>query len=379
MVIKECRIFLQVCPDPEKSFKRFFATLTAIELKISRLLFSSVQRSLFPLTRKTKLPTKNERLHLDEIAKFLFSRSEPLVISFINAGFGMNYDPASISLRPMTNEYIRNFNATRADIVLVATEKETRQELFHIEVQMVNDREMSIRMLKYGYNIGLAHQEESDADGRRVLKFPHQMVIFLDDDPRIPDTVEARIIFPDGQEVIYRVPTLKIRNYSMTDLIDRELYLLLPFEIFKVRKMFEAANRARTNQKGKKDLATDELLRTAEDLVQEVERLYNEGKLDTPGKDAIISSLGEIYYHMSAKYSLAREINTKVDTMVTSIMEKVRKEGLSEGEKKGKREGKLEAYKEMAIRLLEQGFDITIISNATGLSKPEIESLRKGC
>ena len=77
--------------------------------------------------------------------------------------------------------------------------------------------------------------------------------------------------------------------------------------------------------------------------------------------------------------------------MVTSIMEKVRKEGLSEGEKKGrrkglsegikkgKREGKLEAYKETAIRLLEQGFDITIISNATGLSKPEIESLRKGC
>jgi len=350
---------------------------------MSRLLFFGVQRCLFPLTRKTKPPAKNKRLHLDEIAKFLFTRSEPLVISFINAGFGMNYDPATVSLHPTTNEYIRRFNATRADIVLIATEKETRQELFHIEVQMVNDREMSIRMLKYGYNIGLAHQEESDSDGRRVLKFPHQMVIFLDDDPSIPDTVEARIIFPDGQEVIYRVPTLKIRNYSMTDLIDRELYLLLPFEIFKVRKMFVAANRARTDQKGKKDLATDELLRTAEDLVQEVERLYNEGRLDSPGKDAIISSLGEIYYHISAKYSLVREINTKVDTMVTSIMEKVRKEGLSEGEKKGEKKGrqkgKLEAYKEVAIRLLEQGYDIAAISNVTGLSKTEIESLRNGC
>ena len=335
------------------------------------------------MTRTTKLPTKSKRLHLDEIAKFLFSRSEPLVISFINAGFGMDYDPATISLQPTTNEYIRNFKATRADIVLIATEKETRQELFHIEVQTVNDREMSIRMLKYGYNIGLAHQEESDSEGRRILKFPHQMVIFLDDDPSIPDTVEVRIIFPDGQEVIYRVPTLKIRDYSMNDLVNRELYLLLPFEIFKVRKMFKAANRARTDRAGKKDLATDELLRTAEDLVQEVERLYNEGRLDTPGKDAIISSLGEIYYHMSTKYSLAREINTKVDTMVTSIMEKVRKEGLSEGEKKGEKKGrqkgKLEAYKEVAIRLLEQGYDIAAISNVTGLSKTEIESLRNGC
>jgi len=57
------------------------------------------------------------------------------------------------------------------------------------------------------------------------------MVIFLDDDPGIPDTVEVCIIFPDGQEVIYRVPTLNIRNYSITDLVNRELYLLLPFEI----------------------------------------------------------------------------------------------------------------------------------------------------
>jgi hypothetical protein len=291
----------------------------------------------------------------------------------------MNYDPATVSLRLTTNEYIQNFDATRADIVLIATEKETQRELFHIEVQTVNDREMSIRMLNYGYNIGLAQPEGHDPEGRRVFKFPHQMVIFLDDDPSILDTVEVRIIFPDGQEVVYCVPTLKIRNYSMTDLVDRELYLLLPFEIFKIRKMFEAANRAKTNRAEKKDLAIDELLHAAEDLVQEVDRLFNEGKLDSPGKDAIVSSMGEIYYHMSAKYSLAREINTKVDTVVKSIMETVRKEGLSEGEKKGEKKGRLNAYKEIAIRLLDQGYDIAAISNITGLSKPEIESLRNGC
>jgi len=113
------------------------------------------------LTRKIYTPINNERLHLDEIAKFLFFRSEQLVISFINTGFGMNYDPASISLRPTTNEYIQNFDATRADIVRIATEKETRRDLFFIEDQRVDDREMSIRMLNYGYRIGLAHLEES--------------------------------------------------------------------------------------------------------------------------------------------------------------------------------------------------------------------------
>jgi hypothetical protein len=97
-----------------------------------RLLFSGVPKKLFPLTRKTEPPTKNKRLHLDEIAKFLFSRSEPLVISFINAGFGMNYDPATVSLRPTTTEYFRNFNATRADIVLVATSRFRRRSATRI-------------------------------------------------------------------------------------------------------------------------------------------------------------------------------------------------------------------------------------------------------
>jgi predicted transposase/invertase (TIGR01784 family) len=61
--------------------------------------------------------------------------------------------------------------------------------------------------------------------------------------------------------------------------------------------------------------------------------------------------------------------------MVKSIMEEAKKEGKREG----KLEGKLEAYKEMAIRLLKQGYDIAAISNITGLSRTEIESLRNGC
>jgi len=90
---------------------------------------------------------------------------------------------------------------------------------------------------------------------------------------------------------------------------------------------------------------------------------------------------------MSTKYSLAREINTKVDTIVKSIMEEAKKEGKREGKREGKLEGKLEcklegkleSYKEMAIRLLKQGYDIAAIANITGLSRTEIESLRNGC
>jgi hypothetical protein len=70
-----------------------------------------------------------------------------------------------------------------------------------------------------------------------------------------------------------------------------------------------------------------------------------------------IALVREIYYYMSAKYSLTDAINKRVDTMVMSIMEEVKKEGRKEG------------YKEIAIRLLGKGFDIDSISTITGLSK----------
>ena len=331
------------------------------------------------MTQKSDNPPGDNRIHLDEIAKFLFSRSEQLVISFVNAGFGMNYDPGTISLRLTGNEFIQNFDSTRADIVIIASEKEIKRDIFHIEVQVKDDSEMSIRMFDYGYNIGLSHQNGTDADGRRILKFPYQLVVFLDERPGIRDTIEVLLVFPDGQEMLYQVPILKIRDYTINDLINRGLYLLLPFKIFEVRKRFEAARRAKTNKEERKTSATDELLNATDSLMHEVDRLYREGKLNSTGKDAIVSAAGEIYYHMSAKYSLTDEINKKVDTMVKSIMEEVKKEGRQEGRQEGLSEGvkkgRLEGYKEIAIRLLERGFDIDSISTITGLSKQDIESL----
>ena len=331
------------------------------------------------MTQKSDTPPKDNRIHLDEIAKFLFSTSEQLVISFVNGWFGMNYDPGTISLSLTVNEFIQNFDSTRADIVIIASEKEIKRDIFHLEVQVKDDSEMSIRMFNYGYNIGLSHPNGTDADGRRILKFPYQLVVFLDERPGIRNTIEVLLVFPDGQELIYRVPILKIRKYTVNDLINRGLYLLLPFKIFEVRKRFEAAWNAKTNKEERKTSATDELLHVTDSLMHEVDRLYREGTLNSTGKDAIVSATGEIYYHMSAKYSLTEEINKKVDTMVKSVMEEVKKEGWQKGRQEGLSEGvkkgKLEGYKEIAIRLLERGFDIDSISTITGLSKQDIESL----
>jgi len=50
--------------------------------------------------------------------------------------------------------------------------------------------------------------------------------------------------------------------------------------------------------------------------------------------------------------------------------------GIEKGIEKGKLEGKLESSKEVAIRLLEMGLDLSVIQKATQLSLNQIESLK---
>jgi len=74
----------------------------------------------------------------------------------------------------------------------------------------------------------------------------------------------------------------------------------------------------------------------------------------------------------SKKWVLPFEIEEKA---MKKGIKKGKKEGIKEGIVKGKEEGKLEEKIEMARSFKQQNVDISIIVNASGLSKEEIEKL----
>ncbi len=59
-----------------------------------------------------------------------------------------------------------------------------------------------------------------------------------------------------------------------------------------------------------------------------------------------------------------------------SGMSSARRKGMQEGERKGRKEGRKEKGLEIAKKLLKQGVEISIITNATDLSKEEIMSIQ---
>ena len=60
-----------------------------------------------------------------------------------------------------------------------------------------------------------------------------------------------------------------------------------------------------------------------------------------------------------------------------SILDKIEKEGIEKGIAQGRQEGRQEERRIIARTLLKEGAEIALVVKATGLSKKEMEKLKK--
>ena len=51
--------------------------------------------------------------------------------------------------------------------------------------------------------------------------------------------MNLKLVFPDGQSVNYKVPVLRMQWYSLEELLEKNLVMLLPFYIIRYEKLRE--------------------------------------------------------------------------------------------------------------------------------------------
>ena len=76
------------------------------------------------------------------------------------------------------------------------------------------------------------------------------------------------------------------------------------------------------------------------------------------------------------KETVIREEN-RVMTALQSSLDQYKMEGHMEGHKKGRMEGRMEEAQEIALRMIQKGFDAKMIHSCTGLTSKDVENLRK--
>lgn len=173
---------------------------------------------------------KNKKLLYDKIFdntyKTIINRCPELLIPLVNEQFGEHYD---------LNEKVTNVNKDiqrangeiEADTVFMIG-----SHFYHVECQSNPDGTIAVRMLEYDFFIAYQNMKK-DSHGRYVLKFPKSCVLYLRHNKNTKDYMNVVVKLDDEQQIEYKVPIVKVQNYTIEELMEKKLYMLLPYYIMR--------------------------------------------------------------------------------------------------------------------------------------------------
>lgn len=323
---------------------------------------------------------QGEKVKLDEMLKDLFSASHMVLVKLLNGLFNQDFREEDVEISLGATEFITdsdNLGVIRADMFF-EVRGYGKPIGFHIEFQVLNDGSMVIRTLKYG----LMKAIEKRSNNKDVLVMPHQKVIYLEKNDKIPDKLEAFIVFPDGQEVNYEVEVMKYWEYSEADLLKKKLYPLLPLQLFTLRKELQKAYRA--NDKKTIQAFKAKIIELARELAKTSVELQDDHEIISEDLHKILIAINNLVEFLNRNYikddTLEEEVKQMTRTLYDPVMLKafeeqamqVAEERVTQAKEEAKEEGKIES----AISLLDVLDDQTI-SAKLGLSLEMVQQLRE--
>ena len=174
--------------------------------------------------------------------------------------------------------------------------------------------------------------------------------------------LECESSYPDGRIVIrifeYDVPIMKVQTYSLDDIFEKSLLMLIPFYIFSHEKSFPEYN---SNEQKLEKLKAE-----YQRILEKLDGLERNGVIGAFDKRTIIDLSGDVINEIAQKYE---NVQKGVGGMMRgALIETSARTILNQGIN--------EAKKETAIRLLKRGKQtVEEIAEDTGLSVAEVEQL----
>lgn len=157
----------------------------------------------------------------------LLEKMPELAVPLINEVFGTSY-PEDIEIIQKRNEHQTKQGEIITDSHLMILDK-----AYHIECQSTNDSSMVIRMIEYDFSISLGSMRLED--GKYRMYFPHSCILYLrgNQDRKL---LSVEMIMPDGSVTEYKVPAIYVGHYTKDEILQKQLFFLLPFYIMRYEK-----------------------------------------------------------------------------------------------------------------------------------------------
>lgn len=251
----------------------------------------------------------------DEILKREVELYPWLILPLIEENFHKKYE-RNTKIQLLSTEYTisrvhkkgeKLLHSIRADLLL-----RIGADLYHFECQMKADKTMALRMLEYDSHIALVHGAH-----RNRLSFPKSVILYLNHSKNTPDYEQCILHFQDGSSHLYQVPIMKVQSYSLGEIEEKHLNILIPF--LPIRFM----RRIKTGKGKSRKRLKEDLTEFLAECIMVLNREKENGVLTEHGWNDIAEFLyqacehlleddpellGEVYEAMEPAIKLNREI-----------------------------------------------------------------------
>lgn len=164
----------------------------------------------------------------DDVFQTIKEKMPELTIPLINEIFGTDYPADTAIVQGKNEHHTTNGKIITDSYLIIGTCR------YHLECQSTEDNTMVLRMIEYDFAIGLEYAQKEEEKYR--IHLPHSCVLYLrGDNPLSSQNLE--LVLPDGRSIEYRVPVIRMEWYSIENILQKHLTMLLPFYVMRYEKV----------------------------------------------------------------------------------------------------------------------------------------------
>ena len=298
----------------------------------------------------------------DAAFRTILNDCRKLIIPVINEIFGEHYTGEE-EIRFFPNEHFldqqdaadkKRITDTNFQIIGKIIKK------YHLECESsLPDGRITIRLFEYDAQIAL--DEGVVTKETLTITFPNTAVMYLRAYKKTPDKMKYIIITPGGM-VQYDIPIMRVQSYSLDEIFEKRLLMLIPFYIFSHEKKFSEYN---NNKQKLEKLKTEYQI-----ILEKLDELETQGIIGAFDKQTIIDLSSDVINEIARKYE---NVQKGIGAMMRGPLIQTRARTILN---RGISQGISETKKETALRMLKAGkLTVEEIAEYSALSVAEVEQL----
>ncbi len=287
----------------------------------------------------------------DDVFRTMLNDCSRFILPLLNEVFGENYDGTETIVFANDYHFQNKQDGAEDKIITDASFKVIKGETekkYHLECQSTIDNSMVLRFFEYDSQIALddatiekivGDDGGKKSDGLLTVTFPHSAVLYLRSNKNTGDVMTIRFVTPGG-EVKYDIPIIRMQSYSLEDIWEKEIYLLIPFYIFTHESNFPKYNEDEALLQG--------LVNEFKEICVKMEELTQQGKMTELENRIIVELSKKVVDNIARKYERIKKgvdgiMGGKViETEAKKMYNRGISEGILLGEENGRSEGRNE-------------------------------------